>query len=238
MKYLSVIIPVYNEGQRIKKTLDHVKEYLKNQDFDYEVLIINDGSTDYSEEEIKNQIKNWPKFIYFSYQPNQGKGAAVKYGVEKALSQYILFMDADESTPIDQFEPFKPFLSSCPVIIGSRYLKKGYIKIKQPIWRILFARFSNRLIRWTLGLNISDTQCGFKLFEREAAERIFPRMTLKRWGFDFEILLIAKKLGYPIREVPVFWYHEKRSKVKMSDFLTTLSDLFKVRQNLKKGRYN
>ena len=235
--FLSIIIPAYNEGVRITKTLHHVKKYLAKQNFESEVIIVDDGSTDGFREKIEKMIAHWHGFYIYGYKKNQGKGAAVAYGMKKATGEHILFMDTDESTPIEQFDFFKPHLDKSAIIIGSRYLKKGYIKIKQPIWRILFARFSNFLIRLVLWLRFSDTQCGFKLFQKEAAKRIFSKMTLKRWGFDFEILFIAKKLGYKIREVPVFWYNEKRSKVKMRDFFATLLELFKVRINACKGKY-
>jgi len=235
---LSVIIPCYNDGSRIEKTLFDVSNYLTKQDFDFEVIIVDDGSTDDSKEKIEKMINKWPQFQVIGYKENKGKGAAIAFGVKHCKGNKILFMDADQSTPISQFEQFKQFLTAYPVIIGSRYLRRGYIKIKQPFWRIFFARSANLLIRLMLGLKLTDTQCGFKMFETSIAKKIFAKMTLNRWGFDFEILLIAKKMGLEIKEVPVFWYNERRSKVRPKDFLRTLGELWQVRKNLKKGKYD
>jgi len=235
--FLSIIIPAYNEEKRIEKTLFDLRDYLKRQSFDYEVIIINDGSKDKTNKIIKRIVGEWKNYRIIGYQKNRGKGAAVKYGVQHSRGDRILFVDADGSTPPDEFESFKPYLDKFQIIIGSRHLVKSYVKRRQPASRILVARLSNLIIRLILGLNFKDTQCGFKLFERTTATKLFSKMTLQRWGFDFEILALAKKYRFKVKEVPVVWYNEKGSAVKPVAVLKTFFELFKVRWNLWSGKY-
>jgi len=238
MKFLTILIPAYNESKRIKKTLKKIKTYLKKQKFSWEVLIVDDGSKDNSKQKIAETIKNWKNFQIIGYQPNRGKGAAVKYGIFHSAGKHILFMDADGATAPDQFEYFKPYLKKYPIIISSRYLEKGRVKIKQPPFRILIAKLSNLIIRSILLLNFKDTQNGFKCFESKAAKKIFSKMKLSRWGFDFEILALAKKYHFHIKEVAIDWYNDSDSRVKPTAIFSTLKDLFLVRWNLWTGKYN
>ena len=237
MPDLSIIIPAYNEKDRIIKTLESIKSYLSKQKYSWEVLIVYDGSIDNSKEKIAKIINDWENFRIDGYKTNRGKGGAVKYGVEHSLGRYILFMDADGSTNISEFEKFRKYLKKYSIIIGSRYLKKGSIKLKQPFYRKLVARLSNLIIRSILWLPFKDTQCGFKLFQRDSALKIFPKMTLNRWGFDFELLAIAKKYHFLTLEIAVDWYDDSDSRVKSSAIFKTFLDLFKVRWNLWTKKY-
>jgi len=237
MPDLSIILPAYNEKERINKTLENIKAYLAKQKYSFEVLIVDDGSVDNSKLKITEFVNNWNHFQVIGYQKNKGKGGAVKYGVEHSNGRYILFMDADGSTNIAEFEKFRKYLKKYPIIIGSRYLKKGSIKIKQPFYRKAIARSSNLIIRSILWLPFKDTQCGFKLFRRDVALKIFPKMTLSRWGFDFELLAIAKKYRLKTKEITVDWYDDPNSRVKSSAIFKTFLDLFKVRWNLWNNKY-
>ncbi len=234
----SIIIPAYNEKDRILGTLNNIYKYFKGKNS--EIIIVDDGSTDntasfieYEKENIANNIKT------ISYQPNQGKGYAVKTGVEKAQGEFILFTDADNSTPIEEFAKLDTGIKQgFDIAIGSRYLKNSAVKIKQSILRILIGRLGNLLIQLLLVKNIKDTQCGFKLFKNKIAKNIFSKQTIYGWGFDMEILVIAQLFKYKIIEIPVDWYNSSASKFSpVKDTLQTLSELIKIKINLITGKY-
>lgn len=235
--YLSVVIPAYNEEKRLPSTLQKVKEYLSSQEYDWEVLIVNDGSQDYTSKVVNDLIKDWVGFRLIDNQENRGKGAVVKQGMLAAKGDWRLFMDADNSTDLSQIEKLWKFKNNFEVIIGSRYLKADSIKIKQPLGRRIISRMGNIFVRLVLGIKSVDTQCGFKLFSREAAEKIFPLQTIKRWGFDMEILAIAIRLGYQVEEVPVDWYDAEGSRVKKGAAFGTLKEILKVKRQIIKGNY-
>lgn len=211
---LSVIIPAFNEEKRIVKTLEEIREYLKN--FDSEIIVVDDGSTDTTA--IFSQI---------SYPKNMGKGYAIKKGVERAAGDLILFIDADNATPIREVEKLLKFDSD--IVIGSRYLPESHIEKKQPFFRILIGRLGNRLIGLLVVKNIKDTQCGFKLFKKNIAKELFSELQTYRFGFDIEILARAQKKGLKIVEVPVTWLHHEHSRVRpIRDAFKTLADLIKI----------
>jgi dolichyl-phosphate beta-glucosyltransferase len=159
-------------------------------------------------------------------------------GVEKSRGEYILFTDADNSTPIEAFEKFYPLLSHTKVVIGSRYMAESDVKIKQPKYRILLGRLGNFLIQVFLFDDIRDTQCGFKAFQHSAAKELFSRMKVNRFGFDIELLSIANLLKYSVREVPVSWYNSPVSRVRpIKDTLRTFTELLYIKLNLMSGRY-
>ncbi len=241
MKYkykFSIIVPAYNEKNRILRTLDNIYKHFQNQNS--EIIIVDDGSTDntasfieYEKENIGDNIK------IISYKPNKGKGYAVKKGVEKAQGEFILFTDADNSTPIEEFKKlFAGLQKGFDIAIGSRYLKNSDVKIKQNILRILIGRLGNLLIQLLLVKNIKDTQCGFKLFKNKIAKNIFTQQTIYGWGFDMEILAIAQLFKYKIIEIPVDWYNSADSKFSpIKDTFQTLSELIKIKINLITGKY-
>lgn len=236
--YLSVVIPVYNEEQRIGKTLADMREYFRHQNYTYEVIVVDDGSTDKTSGMVTQTIADWPQLRWLANPVNRGKGAVVKQGILAAQGQYILFTDADNATPIHQIEKLLPHLADYPVVIGSRHCPGAKIHISQARHRMILSRLSNLLIRWLAVPGVYDTQCGFKLFQREPAREIFERVTINRFGFDFEALAIACQFGYPFKEVGVDWYNDGASKVRAGrEALRTLRDLLKVKWNLVQGVY-
>jgi len=240
VRKLSIVIPAYNEEARIQKTLKSVLDFLSVQAYQSEILIVDDASSDNTFEVVKKMgfRKSKINLKILQHAFNKGKGASVKDGVLAAKGDYILFMDADNSTNINQIKKMLPFLKSHQVIIGSRYLKKDSIKIKQPISRRILSRFGNQLTKIILKINYQDTQCGFKLFEKSAAKEIFKRVTIDRWGFDIEVLVIAEKLGYKIKEVAVDWYDSPRSQLRSGRAAyNTFKELLKIKKNLKRGKY-
>jgi dolichyl-phosphate beta-glucosyltransferase len=237
---LSVIIPAYNEELRLPDTLRHSIEYLKNQSYDSEIIVVNDGSTDGTERVVHEQSSS-PVSMRLLAHPddaNHGKGASVKRGMLEARGEYRLFMDADNSTSLDQVERFWPFFSQgYQVVIGSRTLKDSVIGLHQPKYKELAGRLGNWIIRTLAVPGISDTQAGFKMFTAQEAEMIFSRQTLDRWGYDFELLAIARSKNCRICEVPITWLNAAGSKITLGSYFEVLAEVWRVRQNLKTGVY-
>lgn len=237
--YLSVVLPAYNEEARIAPSLERRYKYLEAQDYSYEVLVVNDGSTDKTREIVKEKIKNWSHFRLEGYKVNKGKGYATKYGILKARGEWRLFMDVDESVPLNEIEGFWPYKKDYEIIIGSRYTEGGKITKKQPLIRRIISRGGNLLTQIFIARGIKDTQCGFKLFSENAATEIFPLQTMERWSFDMELIAIAKKHGYKIREVPVIWKEEEGSRLRaVKASARALKDLFVIFWNKIIGKYN
>jgi dolichyl-phosphate beta-glucosyltransferase len=233
---LSVVIPAYNEENRLTETLEIIIQYLSVQEYPWEIIIVDDGSKDKTAEVAESM--SCPNLRVIKHNPNQGKGAAVKTGMLAAVGQYRLFCDSDNATPFEEIEKLWPVIDEKTVVIGSRYMKGSQIVIEQTFLRRLLSRLGNILIQIILLPGLPDTQCGFKMFTAEAAERIFSRQTISRWGFDMEILYLARKLGYKVRQVPVNWYDRAGSKVQSSKvFLKTFSELFRIRWNSLVGKY-
>lgn len=236
--FLSVVIPAFNEQRRLPETLKKIREYLGSQDYGWEVIIVNDGSKDDTAYAVSTLIYEWPQFKLIDNPQNQGKGAVVKQEMLASRGDWRLFMDADNSTDISEIEKLWPQTKNYQIIAGSRYLEKDSIKIKQPLIRRIVSRLGNWLIRVLLGVNLKDTQCGFKLFSAKAAQEIFPEQTIMRWGFDMEILAIAIKKGYKIKEVAIDWYDAEGSQVKKIAAFKTLKELIIIKGNLMKGKYS
>lgn len=237
--YLSVVVPAYNEERRIGKTLAAMRQFLDNQSYTYEVIVVNDGSKDTTEAVVNIIAEGWPQLKFISNPINRGKGAVVRQGVLAARGRYILFSDADNATPIDQINKLLFYADKYPVVVGSRYCAGAKVHIPQSRHRIILSRASNLLIRILAVPGIYDTQCGFKLFERNAGQNIFANVRLDRFGFDFEALVIARHLGYRFKEVGIDWYNDMESKVRTGrEALRTLRDLFRVKLNLINGRYS
>ena len=237
--YLSVIIPAYNEEKRIAATIFDVGRYLSQQNYSYEIIVVSDGSTDGTVEiveSLKSQIENL-KLI--DNQQNHGKGYVVKQGMLEAKGDYRLFMDADNSTTIDHLEKFWPEINSgFDIVIGSIEIKGAKIQETAAWYRRFLGKIAKYIIRIVAGLwQIHDTQRGFKLFIEKAVKEIFPKQTLMRWGFDFEILALAKKLGFKIKEVPVDWKNPGESKVKLSSYIRTFGELMKIKWNFITNKY-
>ncbi len=246
--YLSVIIPAYNEEKRLPGTLFDIDKYLSKQNYNYEILVVNDGSKDRTVEVAKSLIPKIKNLKVIGYEINQGKGYAVKFGILEAKGEYRLFTDADNSTSINQVEKMWPYLKgTCPepveggydIVIGSRDVKGAILDPPQPFYRRLLGEFFGLLTSILCSTwGIKDTQCGFKGFTKKAAENIFLKCKINRFAFDPEFLIIGKKLGYKIKEIPIYWKNDLKSKVKFKSMIKMGLDLLKIRLNLIKRVYD
>lgn len=237
---LSIVIPAYNEENRIKNTLLSIQDYISSNKINAEIIVVNDGSKDSTVEVVKSYQSKIPNLKVIDLGKNCGKGAAVKQGVMASRGKLILFTDADNSTPIEEFGKLQKKLleNNAQIAIGSRYLQDSSVKIKQPMYRIFLGRAGNLLIRIFLIDGLRDTQCGFKLFTSVAAKNIFRFQKVTRFGFDMEALVVAGYLGYEIVEVPVSWFNSAESRVRpIKDAIITLKDLVYIKLNLWSGRY-
>lgn len=238
---LSIVIPAYNEENRIKNTLLIIHDFIEEKNINSEIIIVNDGSLDKTSEIVEKIQHKIPNLKLIDLSKNSGKGFAVKRGIEESRGKLILFTDADNSTPIEEFEKLLQRMneSKANIAIGSRYLHDSNVRIKQPVYRILLGRMGNFLIRLFLIDEIKDTQCGFKLFEHKVAREIFFFQKVKRFAFDVEALVIAENMGYQVVEVPVSWFNSPGSRVRpVKDALRTLKDLVYIKLNLWSGRYS
>lgn len=227
--YLSVIIPAYNEARRISKTLLDIDKKLSAQTYEYEVIVVNDGSTDNTAEVVKSFLGTVKNLKVIDNQLNSGKGAVVKQGMLEAKGAIRLFTDADNSTSIDQFEKMIPYFKEYDVVIGSRAVKGAVLDPAEPWYRQIPGKMGNIFIQLLLLPGIWDTQCGFKAFKEEAAEKIYPLMKITRWGFDAEALALAKHFGLRVKEMPVHWQNDVFSHVKLSAYLQVLIETIKIR---------
>lgn len=239
--YISVVIPTYNEAVKKEEMKDHlnsIKKYFENNGKSYEVVIVLDGPTDNTPELVKEFIKEKENFRIIDREENKGKGYSIREGFLAAKGEWVLWTDMDGSTAINNLDDFIPKFSEADVVIGSRDLKASRIEVHQPKWKEWAGDFGNILIQLGAGLyGIDDTQCGFKAFKSEAVKEIFSRARVDRWGIDFEVLMIAKKLGYKIVEVPVKWVDMGFSLVGIKGYITTFRDLANVRWNMIRGVY-
>lgn len=243
--YLSVIIPSYKEGDRIGRTLLEIDAYCKTKPWEYEILVVVDGSPDNTAEVARNYARQVANLRVIENPENHGKGFVVRQGLLEACGQYRLFMDADGSTSITHVESFLPQFEQegYDVVIGSRDIKGANVEVHQPFYRELFGNMGNLAIQSILGLwGYPDTQCGFKMLSAEAAQEVASRMVVDRFAFDFELIVLAKKLGFKIKQMPVRWLDEAEgSTVKLSGpngYVQVLTDLFLTRIRLSTGQYN
>jgi dolichyl-phosphate beta-glucosyltransferase len=235
---ISVIVPAFNEERRLKKTLESINNYFLKKPMTRQIIVVDDGSSDDTTEVAERATREIRDLSVITYHPNRGKGYAIKKGVEASRGEYILFTDADNSTPIEEFEKFSVPLKHTMVVIGSRYLPESAIVVKQPWYRVLIGRIANWLIQFFIMEGIKDTQCGFKAFQHDAAQAIFSRLKVNRFGFDIELLAIARLLRFSIKEIPVSWYNSPESRVRpIKDALKTFGDLIYIKLNLWSGRY-
>lgn len=237
--YLSIVIPAYREEERIHKTLDAICEYIKLKDFSVEVIVVLDGSVDKTADKAKEYQSKITNLKVIDRKVNMGKGYTVKEGVLAAEGEYILFTDADNSTPVEQVDKLLEFRRDYDVIIGSRYVQGAQMAIPQSLFRKTGSRFLNFFIQSLAVSGISDTQCGFKLFSQKAAKEIFERQTFNRWSFDIELLAIARFLGYQIKEVGITWRNDPHSTVNpIKDGFRMIRDSWKVRKNIIAKKYS
>ena len=236
----SLVIPAYNESARIELTLARVLECVRSRGWDAEILVVNDGSTDNMETLVTSMLDLHPRLHLINNPGNRGKGYSVRNGLLQAAGEIVLFTDADLSAPMVEAERlFAAIEAGADVAIGSRWLDRERQTKHQPLYRRFFGRCYNWLTRRVMGLPFKDTQCGFKAFRREAAQVIFRLQTIERWGFDPEILFIARKLHYRIVEVPVTWGHDERSRLSyLRDGTQMLKEMMEIRRNFIRGRYD
>lgn len=235
---LSIVIPAYNEEVRVIPTIHSVDAFCKKENITHEIIVVDDGSKDKTSEVVQDLQKEISNLHVISFEKNQGKGAAIQAGIMKSTGKYILFTDADNSTPIEEFKKFQPALEKTPIVIGSRYIEGSNIQLKQSKFRVMLGRMGNILIQLFLLDGIKDTQCGFKAFWNSVAQDIFSRMKTKRFGFDMEILAIARLRDCDIEEIPVRWINSPDSRVRpVKDALKTLKELIYIKLNLLSGRY-
>jgi|SRR3989344_7008916 len=231
--FLSVIIPAYNEEKRITKTLLSVEEYLKKQPYNYEILVVSDGPTDKTIEVVSQLREQITGLKIINNKENHGKGWAVREGMLNTVGDIRLFMDADNSTNIDQVSKFLPYFQQGYDIV----VAKRIVVVKQPWTREFLGWIFRLIVRILVPLGVSDSQAGFKAFSKKSAEKIFAKQTIFRWAFDVEILAIAKKMNFKIKEIPVVWANDAQSHVKIGGMVKMFFEVLTVRFNLWTGRY-
>ncbi len=235
--YLSIIVPAYNEEKRLPATLEEIDAFLRTQPYTYEVIVVENGSTDRTTEVAEAFAAEHP-YVRVLHS-RKGKGAAVKTGMLNARGEYLFICDADLSMPIEEVTKFlPPALDDYDIAIGSREVP-GARRYDEPFYRHLQGRVFNWIVRVLAVPGIQDTQCGFKCFRRDVALDVFPYQTTDGWSFDVEVLYIARARGYRLVEVPINWYYKENSRINpVKDALSMLWEVLKIRWNAWRGLYN
>lgn len=235
---LSIIIPAYNEEKNIQNSLLAWRNFLEPEFSDYEIVVVDDGSRDQTVEIVKNLKSDWKNLKLIPQDCNRGKGWAVKQGMLRAQGEYRLFADADNATPLCNFWNLWRAIKEADLVIGSRALALSEIQKAQPFYRQIPGKMGNLLIRLLLKEKSIDTQAGFKIFKAKVAEKVFGLSKINGWGFDFEILALARELGYQLKEVPISWAHQPGSRINLAGYLRTFQELLKVWYNFQKDIYD
>jgi len=239
--YLSVIIPAKNEEKHIQNTVTEVYKYLSGRSISHEIIVVSNASTDRTDEIVRGLSASMPTVKLVDINKG-GKGSAVKEGMLIAQGDFRLFMDADNATTIDHIEKMMPYFDQgydvviASIAVGGHQIASG----SEPIWRVLFGKMGNIFIQIMAVPGIHDTQRGFKIVTAEAAKAIFPKITIPRWAFDVEMLALAMKFKYKIKEVPVNWKNDPNtsSHPRLLDYFKFLMETVKIRWNLMTGKYN
>ena len=236
----SIVIPAYNEGARLGATLGKVLAYVRTQGWDAEVIVVNDGSRDNTAEIVRGFAAKDPALRLLENPGNRGKGYSVRHGMLNARGRVVLFSDADLSSPIEEAPKLLQAIEAgADIAIGSRWLRAETQTQRQPVHRQLFGRIFNLMLRLTLGLKFKDTQCGFKAFRQAAVQAIFPLQRIERWGFDPEILFLARKFNFKVQEVPVAWGHSGGTRINpLVDGSRMMMEMFRIRWYDVTGKYD
>jgi glycosyltransferase involved in cell wall biosynthesis len=235
--FLSIILPAHNEAQRLPPSLEKIKAFIQEQDYSIEVLVVENGSVDDTLAVAKSYLADFPELQVF-HEDRRGKGLAIQRGMLAAKGAYRFLCDVDLSMPIEQVNRFLPgAMGSVDVAIGSREVP-GAKRYDEPGYRHLIGRGFNTMVRWLVLPGLQDTQCGFKCFRAEVADRVFRLQTMQGMSFDAEVLYIARKLGYAIQEVAIDWYYNADSRVRLLQYSVQMGlDLLKIRANDRRGLY-
>jgi dolichyl-phosphate beta-glucosyltransferase len=241
--FLSVIIPSYKEGKRIGENLEECEKYFQGKNYEFEIVVVVDGSPDDTANVARNYSGRFKNFRVIDNPENHGKGYVVRQGLLEARGDIRVFFDADGSTSIKHLDTFLPEIQKgFDIVIGSRDIAGAYVQVHQAKYKEIMGDMGNWAIRIVLGLwQYPDTQCGFKMLTAKAAEEIAKRMVVDRFGFDFELIILGKKLGFKIAQIPVRWLNEEGSTVKLTGpngYTQVLIDLWKTRIRLWTGKYN
>ena len=235
----SIVLPAYNESVRIGATLEKILAYAAQRGWNAEIIVVNDGSTDTTAEIVREYAKKHPTLQLLENPGNRGKGYSVRHGMLHAGGDIVLFSDADLSSPISEADKlFAAIADGADIAIGSRWLKSELQIQRQPLYRQLLGRIFNLVLRMILGLKFKDTQCGFKAFTGNAAQTIFPLQKIERWGFDPELLYLARKFGFTVKEVPVAWSHREGTRISpLRDGIRMFGEVLKIRWNALSRKY-
>jgi dolichyl-phosphate beta-glucosyltransferase len=236
---ISIVIPAYNEAERLGPTLDCVVSFAETSGWNAEIIVVDDGSTDGTADLVRSYARKRGTIRLVQNPGNHGKGYSVRNGVLNAGGEFILFTDADMSSPIEEAPKLLGVLAEgADIAIGSRWARSELQTRRQSLTRQFLGRVFNLLLRMILRLDFKDTQCGFKAFRREAARAVFPRQSIEGWGFDPEILFLAHRAGFRIVEVPVRWGHDTRTRINpLLDGARMVSDMLLIRWNSISGKY-
>jgi len=235
----SIILPAYNESARITATLDKILAHASERGWNVEVIVVNDGSSDCTAGIVLEYAKKHAALRLLENPGNRGKGFSVRNGMLHAKGDVLLFSDADLSSPIEEADKlFTAIVNGADIAIGSRWIDSRLQIRKQPLHRRIFGRIFNLALRLILGLQFKDTQCGFKAFTRRSSQAIFPQQKIERWGFDPELLYLARKFGFTVSEVPVAWAHREGTRIHpLLDGVRMFVELLRIRWYALKGNY-
>jgi glycosyltransferase involved in cell wall biosynthesis len=234
---LSIIIPAYNEAERLPPSLKKVQAFINQQPYETEVIVVENGSTDNTYALATAFTQTMPNLKVIR-EEKSGKGLAVRSGMLAARGKVRIFCDADFSMPVEEISKFlPPQLNSMEVAIASRELPQSK-RVNEPEYRHWIGRIFNTMVRWSILPGLQDTQCGFKAFSAEVAEQVFQLQTLPGWSFDAEVLVIARQLGYQIKEIPITWYYKPGTRLNIiQDSIKMAIDLWRIRLNARRGNY-
>ena len=226
---LSIVVPAFNEESRLEATLDRIAEYVRPRVPALEIIVVDDGSTDATAEVARASVPDHTPVVVVRNGRNRGKGWSVRQGALAARQPYVLLSDADLSTPIEELDRLAQLATPRSVVIASRGMRGSTLEVRQPLYRETMGRTFNLIVQGLLLPGIHDSQCGFKLFGREVVDAVFPILATERFAFDVEILARALRMGFDVREVPVKWRNDDRSRVRaVRDSAVMLRDVLRI----------